>query len=538
MTPHRLQPETAILAFAWLCLAVFVFAVRPAMPVDETRYLTVAWEMWHSGNYLVPHLNYAAYSHKPPLLFWLVNAAWHITGAPSLEAARMVPFVITGLFLGACAWLGRLMAVRNTAMLVMASPLFLVYTTGLAFDTLMGLWSVVAVIALVHAARGHKYWPWLLFTLCLGLGALTKGPVILVYTLPPALLAPYWAAAGSIRKAHWYAALAGAVAGGFAIGLAWALPAALAGGKAYGDMLLWGQTAGRMVNAFDHVRPFWFYLPFACLYLVALLAWPALWRGVCAWRANGATASVPLRLALCWFVPVFVAFSLISSKQVHYLVPVIPPAALAMAYFYGRACTGMRGNLALPFIVLGLPSVALLAEYTCARFVQFSPPGFMALLGPWYAGVAAMHVAVICLLYTSRRVVEPACLLATAVLFTVTAAYGMSGSGLLSRYDLRPAAAFLETQKTVAGVEPQLAVFPKYQGELGFTARLTRPVDVLKRAQIQPWLDRHPDGLVIMRETQEHGFDPELEATLLYSQRYRNDEEIHVIRAAGPSQDR
>ena len=40
-----------------LVMAVAVFT-RPPLPVDETRYLAVAWDMWLSGDYLVPHLNF------------------------------------------------------------------------------------------------------------------------------------------------------------------------------------------------------------------------------------------------------------------------------------------------------------------------------------------------------------------------------------------------------------------------------------------------------------------------------------------------
>ena len=50
----------------FLSLAVLAIAlpIRPPLPVDETRYLAVAWDMWLKGNYLVPHLNGAPYSHK------------------------------------------------------------------------------------------------------------------------------------------------------------------------------------------------------------------------------------------------------------------------------------------------------------------------------------------------------------------------------------------------------------------------------------------------------------------------------------------
>ncbi|VAW80265.1 Polymyxin resistance protein ArnT, undecaprenyl phosphate-alpha-L-Ara4N transferase; Melittin resistance protein PqaB, partial [hydrothermal vent metagenome] len=37
--------------------------LRPLLPVDETRYLSVAWEMWWRGDFLVPYLNGEAYHH-------------------------------------------------------------------------------------------------------------------------------------------------------------------------------------------------------------------------------------------------------------------------------------------------------------------------------------------------------------------------------------------------------------------------------------------------------------------------------------------
>ena len=64
----------------WAILVVAGIALRPLLPVDETRYASVAWEMWTGGDYLVPHLNGETYSHKPPLLFWLMNLSWWIFG--------------------------------------------------------------------------------------------------------------------------------------------------------------------------------------------------------------------------------------------------------------------------------------------------------------------------------------------------------------------------------------------------------------------------------------------------------------------------
>ena len=38
-------------------LTAVVVISRPILPVDETRYLSVAWEAHQRGDYLVSHLN-------------------------------------------------------------------------------------------------------------------------------------------------------------------------------------------------------------------------------------------------------------------------------------------------------------------------------------------------------------------------------------------------------------------------------------------------------------------------------------------------
>src|SRR5580765_479054 len=66
--------------FAWLLLLLPIALFLPAMPIDETRYLSVAWEMRNSGDYLLLHLNGAPYADKGPVLVWLINLAWLAAG--------------------------------------------------------------------------------------------------------------------------------------------------------------------------------------------------------------------------------------------------------------------------------------------------------------------------------------------------------------------------------------------------------------------------------------------------------------------------
>ncbi|MBF0252143.1 MAG: glycosyltransferase family 39 protein, partial [Alphaproteobacteria bacterium] len=62
-----------LITLIWCALVAAAIVLRPLLPIDETRYLSVAWEMWRSGDFWVPTKNDELYSHKPPFLFWQMH---------------------------------------------------------------------------------------------------------------------------------------------------------------------------------------------------------------------------------------------------------------------------------------------------------------------------------------------------------------------------------------------------------------------------------------------------------------------------------
>ncbi|MGB5987149.1 MAG: hypothetical protein WBG37_17730, partial [Desulfobacterales bacterium] len=176
--------------------------------------------------------------------------------------------------------------------------------------------------------KDRRLWQgWGLAALALGLGMLTKGPVILVYLVPLALSAPWWLNSTTpVSWPKWYAGLILALLCASALALAWALPAARAGGEAYGDAILWGQTAGRMARSFAHRQPVWWYLPLLPLVLLPWIGqWP-LWCNLKRFAGDPGT-----RFCLIWAGLSLLGLSLISGKQIHYLIPILPPLALLAA---------------------------------------------------------------------------------------------------------------------------------------------------------------------------------------------------------------
>ena len=193
---HDERALVAALAL-WLAVAIVMMATLPALPVDETRYLTVAWEMKLSGNWLLPTLNGEPYSHKPPLYFWLINLVWAVVGS-EVWAARAVSVAATAGVIAMTYRLGRELfpergnATPSLAVLILAGPAVFLYGALLMFDQLLAVWILLGLCALWRAAVKPSWGAWIVLGLALGLGLLTKGPVVLLHLLPPAVLARFW----------------------------------------------------------------------------------------------------------------------------------------------------------------------------------------------------------------------------------------------------------------------------------------------------------------------------------------------------------
>jgi 4-amino-4-deoxy-L-arabinose transferase-like glycosyltransferase len=154
---------------AWLLLIGLALWARPLTPVDETRYLAVAWEMWLGGDFLVPHLNGEPYSHKPPLLFWLINLGWLLTGVSEWWARLVAPLCGLGALFVARALTARLWPERPeiaalVPWLLLGSLFWAAFASVTMFDMLLTLISTAGLLSLGVAWRGRcrasPAWRW------------------------------------------------------------------------------------------------------------------------------------------------------------------------------------------------------------------------------------------------------------------------------------------------------------------------------------------------------------------------------------------
>ncbi|MBP7002762.1 glycosyltransferase family 39 protein [Amaricoccus sp.] len=481
----------------WLAMAGFALVAafgvlaRPLLPVDETRYLAVAWEMRTSGDWLVPHLNGATYSHKPPLLFWLINLVWSVTGVSEI-AARLIGPAFAVATIWATGRLARRLwpqddgAGGRAAMILAGFGVFVAYAGLTMFDAMLALAVVLGVLALVAAGDTRRGWA--AFGAALAFGGLAKGPVVLVHLLPIAVLAPLWKGLPLRRTA---AGLALALGVGLALVGLWLVPAIVAGGPEYREAVLWTQSAGRMTDAFAHARPWWWFLA-----LLPVVLWPWAWSPSLLRRiaALDLRADRGLRLAAVWAGSALALFSLMSGKQIHYLIPTLPAAALLMARAMGG--DGVRALPAvLPPALLGLAflgaAVGLVADERAARLL--APGWVMALVGLGCLGLSAL----------GTRLRGPAlAFLGLGLVAALDLAFLFGAPGRI--YDAGEIAGLI-APSDAAGVG---VLGDSYDGMFTFAARLRNPVTALDRKEAAGWLAENPDRVLVTRLDRDHTDDP------------------------------
>lgn len=319
-------------------LGIFLVTVflRPLLPIDETRYLTVAWEMFLRHDWLAPLTkNGEPYHHKPPLLFWMINAVWAVTG-PSRWAATIPPVVMGFASVCLTLVLARRLFMKEGQIadrvpyILMGCLPFLVYSSMVMFDVTMTFFVLLTMLNML-AFAGTQRWRYVVFmALTIGLGVLTKGPVAYLYVIFPMLLGPVWHDR-PMKAFRWYGGCAVALLLSTVPVLLWLIPVLQQSDSHFAFWLVWQQTAGRVTGNFSdaHVRPFFFYIPIVAILAMPWIFFPQFWRQARTIRRS-MNKETGLRFISCWLIPVFISFSLISGKQPHYLVPLVPGLAILM----------------------------------------------------------------------------------------------------------------------------------------------------------------------------------------------------------------
>jgi 4-amino-4-deoxy-L-arabinose transferase-like glycosyltransferase len=477
----------------WLLVLLTALFTRPLLPVDETRYASVAWEMWSRGDFLVPYLNGEPYSHKPPLYFWLIHAGWWLFGVHEWVLRCIAPLIalfvlVASANLARQLWPGDAGTAERVPWLVFGSLFFTVFATWVQMDLLLVLMTLLAMSGIIRAAHGARS-GWLLTAVAIGLGILSKGPVMLLQVLPVALLAPLWRRGINVRHwRRWYADLAGAVIIAVVIALAWVLPAAQAGGESYREAILWGQTAHRMVQSFAHAHAAWWYLPWLLLLFAPWILLPECWSAL---RRPGVVSDQGLRFCLTWLVAVFVLMSLVSGKQIKYLLPLLPAFALLLGRVWSRRAEQLATQR--PWLLAGV--LLLAGGLLMVLPLVMHRAAWINDVHPLWGGLL-VAAALVLLLQRPRPLADyPQRLTLFSVWVMVVLHVGVFTTAAPA-YDLQSASRVIARAQADGH---EVAMASRYHGQFGFQGRLAQPLVQLQADTMLPWAARHPrDYLVVI----------------------------------------
>jgi dolichol-phosphate mannosyltransferase len=376
----QLQGETNSLDWSLLALiaaAALLFFTKLTCPLQEpqeARYAEIPREMLEQGSWIVPVLDGQPYCDKPPLLYWMVMGSYHVFGVHDW-AARLVPSLAGFLTVLVTYFWGRRTVGRRAAMagaaILCLSARFLYYTRMLTMDPVLTFWVVSALAAAHLAILGGRLptsvpsWSWrwwLISALACGLGVMTKGPAALVLTAVPVLalqrIDPRCA------KPRWSAWIAyGAMV--IVVVLPWYVAITIRQGE-FSEYFFWRQNVLRFVAPFDHEEPLWYYVPGL---LLGLLPWTLLLPGFVWYLVRRSVRTARRRPAalgyfLAAFFWCFLFFSAAGCKRPAYILPAMPPLALALGCYLAvivpeRRWRQVSGSLMLRFTAWPIRATAL-----------------------------------------------------------------------------------------------------------------------------------------------------------------------------------
>jgi 4-amino-4-deoxy-L-arabinose transferase-like glycosyltransferase len=194
MISEKLKNNSFILYISVILIAVFrllLTATIPLLDKTEARYAEIARIMQETNQWIVLQIDYGIpFWAKPPLSTWLSAGSFVAFGVNEF-AARFPSFILSIILI----IIAGKMAKKSGAsfylpgFILLTMPEFLIHTGVVSTDTTLEFCVAIMMISFWQTMKseGKTYWNYIFF-IGLGLGFLSKGPLIMVLTFPPLFL--------------------------------------------------------------------------------------------------------------------------------------------------------------------------------------------------------------------------------------------------------------------------------------------------------------------------------------------------------------
>lgn len=549
----------AIVTLGLVLLTPGLFSLPP-VDRDESRFALASWQMADGTmeDWIVPKLQDRPRLNKPPLIYWLQAGTVRTAAAFGFDSGLRYPstddstpselhggigwyrLVSVACAIGTAlltALVGTSLISRDkrlnldtraarlwgtvAGVLMLCSVMMLWDGRQARSDQLLLLWTTASmgVLGLVLMRQRWNAWLWTLLWLCVGIGILSKGPITpLVVMLS---LLSYGIVQRDIRGTLKVTKpMLGMLVALLPI-VPWVLAVMAEVGASEYLEIIRSETLGRSAQAKEgHWGP-----PGYHLVLLPLLFWPgslvtlaafiALLKRAFQRQTHGEAESQPRRPAfacflLCWIVPSWIVFELVSTKLPHYTLPLYPALAIASAWGLAHAMRGQlsgwsdKGKL-LPysgFFALGLPVIGLpilgvglhstdSAGWTAAPL--FSAMGIMCVA----LSTAAAGLIVWSLTSKTAPIARTLRVQSAGIVCAVCASVGFFSLAQPSRWHVFQSQRLLSSalSHAILGERPIAAVTYREDSLLFLTRGIARRVGARK---LDAWFTASPDGIAIV----------------------------------------
>lgn len=323
---------------------------RPLSTPDEGRYMEIPREMAVTGSLITPRLNGVKYFEKPPFFYWIQASIIKVFGVKEWSG-RLLPALAGALGVFFTFFLAFHLFNRRTALLsaliLSTSSLYFIMSHIIILD---GLFSSLVYgcftffIIGIQAPPGPKRKKMALLTATfLALSVLTKG-IVAVALFGIVLLIWFSIHRKTIKllPLYWVSALLLFLA----VIMPWHILVQLKNPEFFDFYIIKEHFMRFTTKTHNRYQPFYFFIP---VLVFGLFPWcgnllTLMIRSVTIRNFIKSTDRVNLSYLLVWFLAIFIFFSLSSSKLITYILPIMAPLSVLMAYGINRI-----GDLKLSF---------------------------------------------------------------------------------------------------------------------------------------------------------------------------------------------
>ena len=301
---------------------------------DEGWYSQIVREMRNTGDWLVPRYLGKVWLGKPPMLYWLVGLSTRLLGWGEWQA-RLVPVLASVANVLLIAWLATRLFNRRVG--VWSGAIFITFGMATAIGKLLLVDAVLLTFILTAivlqwrmATAGVTHTRAALHGLAIGLGVLTKGPVIIIFAgaFVPALLVAYperWRTwLGNWRWWVWGGLLA------IGVGAPWYLYMYRVAHDTFVSQFITYELTSRLASRTQGGTPGYpgFYVVAA---LVCLLPWSPCVPGALRAAIHNRRLDPAYPLLLTWLILPWAFLEIIRGKVLSYPLPCYAALAILLA---------------------------------------------------------------------------------------------------------------------------------------------------------------------------------------------------------------